>query len=147
LLSCSQDEKQMLLMQMVAGELAIPPSDNELREWLREAQRVVDHDAFVHIFSAGDDSLCYCEVPLLYRNGDGDTVHGIIDRLVITPAEILVVDYKTHRSATPANIPLLGEEYREQLRLYTEGVQQLWPGKPVRSFLLFTSALTLYELT
>lgn len=147
LLSCRGDMEHASLLQTIAAELAIPASDNDLREWLHEARRVVEHDTFSHIFSPREATQYHCEVPLLYRNASGDTVHGIIDRLVITPTAILIIDYKTHRIATPRQIPLLAESYREQLRLYAEGIRQLWPEKVVRTFLLFTSAFELFELS
>jgi ATP-dependent exoDNAse (exonuclease V) beta subunit len=56
---------------------------------------------------------------------------------------VLVVDYKTHRSATPASIPALVENYRGQMHLYAEAVRRLWPDREARPCLLFTACGTL----
>lgn len=147
LLSCGGTKDEGALLRIVAAELSMPVDDNELRAWLIEARRVVEHPSFTPIFVSAATTMVHCEVPLLYSNEAGNTVHGIIDRLIVTPDEALIIDYKTHRAATPLTIPALAETYREQLHLYAAGIRQLWPGKRIRTYLLFTTALTLHELT
>ena len=73
-----------------------------------------------------------------YRDGDC-TVYGIIDRLILRPGELLIVDYKTHRHATADQLDTFVEAYRPQLRYYAEGIRRLWPQRQVRALLLFTA--------
>ena len=58
----------------------------------------------------------------------------------------MVIDYKTHRYAEPGNLATLAGAYYEQLGMYGNGVQKIWPQKPVRLILLFTACATAYEL-
>ena len=79
------------------------------------------------------------EVPVQYLD-QSRLVYGIIDRLVIQPdGTLMLIDYKTHRSATRDTIPDLAHMYREQLHLYMNGVTRLWPGHGVKPCLLFTA--------
>jgi ATP-dependent helicase/nuclease subunit A len=75
---------------------------------------------------------------LLYRH-EGNDVYGIVDRLIIGNEEIVLVDYKTHAQATPANMVRLAEPYFDQMLLYAKGVELLWPDTPLRALLLFTA--------
>ena len=50
-----------------------------------------------------------------------------------------VIDYKTHQWADRDSLPRLTDSYREQMRLYTNGVQKLWPRLTVKPCLLFTA--------
>ncbi len=85
------------------------------------------------------------EVPIIYSL-DSLTVNGIIDRLLLMPESVWVVDYKTHQGATAETAPALAAPYHQQLSYYGAGVQRLWPDKPVRSFLLFTACGLLHEM-
>jgi ATP-dependent helicase/nuclease subunit A len=71
---------------------------------------------------------------------DGDQlVYGIIDRLIVNNGTVYVVDYKTHQWANADSLPRLADSYRQQMRLYADGVAKLWPDKTVKALLLFTA--------
>ena len=73
-------------------------------------------------------------------------VSGQIDRLVVTPEEVLIVDYKTNHA--PPTLP--GEAprgYVRQLALYRAVLQKLYPLKPVRAALLWTETPELMEIS
>ena len=59
----------------------------------------------------------------------------MIDRLVVTPERVLIVDYKT--GAIPAAPP---EGYLRQLAAYRASLQRLYPDRPVEAALLWTAA-------
>lgn len=134
------------LLAQVAAELELAPNDPQLRDWYHEAQRVIDHAPFTAIFAPSAETRSYCEVPLLYRLENGMTVHGIVDRLVVGPHEVLLVDYKSHRGAAGDTLAQLADHYREQMRLYVQGASRLWPGRTIRPLLLFTTPLLLHEV-
>ena len=73
-------------------------------------------------------------------------VSGQIDRLVVTPAEVLIVDYKTNHAppATEAEAP---SGYVRQLALYRAVLQKLYPQLPVRAALLWTETPELMEIS
>ncbi len=130
----------------VAQEFGLDSEDPEFRSWWEEANALLVHPNLAPVFRPADDSRAFCEVPVAYRRDDGCVVHGIIDRLIVSPEQLWVVDYKTHRRACEGNLSELAAPYDEQLRLYAEGVARLWPGRPVRASLLFTAAGALYDV-
>ncbi|MCG6886102.1 MAG: PD-(D/E)XK nuclease family protein, partial [Proteobacteria bacterium] len=74
------------------------------------------------------------------------TVHGVIDRLVVTADEVFVVDYKSHRHAECGKLQAVAESYRPQLTWYVAGVRRIWPDHTVRALLLFTACTETVEL-
>ena len=73
------------------------------------------------------------------------TVSGQVDRLAVSNSEVLIVDYKTNRPP-PADVAGVSLVYRRQLALYRALLQQIYPGRRVRAFLLWTSAPLLMEI-
>ncbi|MBI1422930.1 MAG: AAA family ATPase [Gammaproteobacteria bacterium] len=111
-------------------------ADEELQQYWTEAQTVIQR--FPALFDERQYEQSYAEVPIAY-NDDGRTVYGIIDRLVCYRGRILIVDYKTHRLGTQAELAEASQAYREQLRLYAEGVRRIYPDRSIRCQLLFTA--------
>lgn len=73
-------------------------------------------------------------------------VSGQIDRLCVTDEAVLIIDYKTNRPP-PHNVADVPPAYRAQMAAYAALVRQIYPGKPVRSFLLWTHTARLMEIT
>jgi ATP-dependent helicase/nuclease subunit A len=72
-------------------------------------------------------------------------VSGQIDRLVVTPDEVLIVDFKTNQA--PPNLPAEAPAgYLRQLALYRAVLQKLYPQLPVRAALLWTETPELMEI-
>jgi len=72
-------------------------------------------------------------------------VSGQIDRLVVTPGEILIVDYKTNH-APPRTVVEAPRTYVRQLALYRAVLRKLYPQLPVRAALLWTETPELMEI-
>ena len=73
---------------------------------------------------------------------------GQIDRLVVTPDEVLIADYKTNRPA-PKSLDEAKKrhaDYVRQLALYRAVLMRLYPGRPVRAALLWTDTPDLMEI-
>jgi len=73
-------------------------------------------------------------------------VSGQIDRLVVTPSEVLIVDYKTNH-APPGLATEAPQGYVRQLTLYRAVLRKLYPQKPVRAALLWTETPELMEIS
>ncbi len=129
--------------QRVAGELGIAAGNPELLEWEREVQGLFDAAALQELLQPGDSDALN-EVPVLYQQ-QGQTVHGIIDRLLLRNGEAWVIDYKSHRGVETDTIAEHAEPFRRQLDYYAEGVKKIWPQRAVRRFILFTHCQALYE--
>lgn len=72
-------------------------------------------------------------------HGESVAVNGQIDRLIELPEAVVVLDYKTGRHI-PSSAQALSENYRVQLKTYHALVAPLYPGKPVRTAILWTAA-------
>jgi ATP-dependent helicase/nuclease subunit A len=73
-------------------------------------------------------------------------VSGQIDRLVVTPAEVLIVDYKTNH-APPQLVAEAPGAYVRQLALYRAVLRKLYPLLPVRAALLWTETPDMMEIS
>jgi ATP-dependent helicase/nuclease subunit A len=72
-------------------------------------------------------------------------VAGQIDRLVVTPSEVLIVDYKTNH-APPRALAGAPAAYIRQLALYRAVLRKLYPQLPVRAALLWTETPEMLEI-
>ncbi|MCB1182356.1 UvrD-helicase domain-containing protein [bacterium] len=136
-------ERVHLLLQLAAEQGALPPGDTPHHA---EARGVWDDPALAHLLRPGDaGGRGLCEVPVLARLEAGDDerpetrLTGVIDRLVVGPAGVDIVDYKTNRFGGDAEVKgNLVRHYTPQLRCYRDAVARLYPDRPVRTWLLFT---------
>jgi ATP-dependent helicase/nuclease subunit A len=85
------------------------------------------------------------EVPLVGILG-GRTISARIDRLVVTPEAITIIDYKTNRPA-PVSENKVAETYLRQMAAYRAGLHNLYPGKPLNCLLLWTDGPHLMRLS
>jgi ATP-dependent helicase/nuclease subunit A len=72
-------------------------------------------------------------------------VSGQIDRLALTPTEVLIVDYKTNH-APPATVAEAPATYIRQLALYRAVLARLYPRLPIRAALLWTETPEMMEI-
>ncbi|MBV8061697.1 MAG: double-strand break repair helicase AddA [Alphaproteobacteria bacterium] len=110
------------------------------QEIATEILRLFDDPATAALFGTGSRA----EVPVAGWIGD-QPVSGQIDRLCVTNDAVLIIDYKTNRPppATAAGVPHV---YRAQMAAYASLMRQIYPGKPVRCFLLWTYTAQLMEI-
>jgi ATP-dependent helicase/nuclease subunit A len=101
-------------------------------EILTETLAVINDPDFGQIFGNGS----MAEVPITGVIGD-QIMAGQIDRLLITETEILVIDYKTNRPS-PRQIEDVPNMYLRQLKIYRRALTAMYPGKPVKTALLWT---------
>jgi ATP-dependent helicase/nuclease subunit A len=128
----------------LARELQRNAADPELADWLAEAEAVINDPALAVLFDATRYEQVYAEVPMQYFQ-DEALVDGVIDRLLLNADSAHIIDYKTH-GIDAAQAEGTAQTYREQLRLYAEGVRKLWPQRQVRASILFTQCRVLVDL-
>jgi ATP-dependent helicase/nuclease subunit A len=107
------------------------------------ALALLDDSRFAALFAPASRA----EVPIVGRVS-GRTVNGVVDRLVVTPGEALIVDYKSNRPApkTLAEATKRHAGYVTQLALYRAVLMKLYPGRTVRAALLWTDSPELMEI-
>lgn len=76
---------------------------------------------------------------------DDMVVNGSVDRLVVTPTEVLVLDFKTNRPP-PQTLEGVAQVYLNQMAAYRALLLGNWPTKKVRCALLWTDGPRLMEL-
>lgn len=101
-------------------------------EILRETLAVINDPSFGPIFGEGS----MAEVPITGVFGD-QVMSGQIDRLLVTEKEIFIVDYKTNRPS-PRSINDVPKMYLRQMSIYQQALSQMYPGKSIKSALLWT---------
>ena len=85
------------------------------------------------------------EIPRTSGEGPPLRVAGQIDRLVETDHEILIVDYKTNRPP-PREIDAVPETYLLQIAAYHLAIKQIYPGKSIRSAIVWTDGPDFMEI-
>ena len=112
----------------------------EIESYAREALGVIDDARFAAAF--GPQSRA--EAPIV-GEAAGKAVRGVVDRLAIDGARVLVLDFKTDRPA-PQKVENTPDAYVLQLALYRDVLRKIFPGKTVECALLWTEAPLLMEL-
>ena len=121
-------------------------SDAEREALAATALSLIADVRFAPVFAAGSRA----EVPIvgrLERPGKPPAlVSGQIDRLAVTPQEVLIVDYKTNH-APPQSEDETPQGYVRQLALYRALLGKLFPQRTVRAALLWTETADLMEIS
>lgn len=107
---------------------------------VQEIMRVLRDPVFGDVFSCNSQA----EVPLVGRV-NGRMISGQIDRLVIKPDEVLVVDFKTNRPP-PRHCDAVSAAYCAQMASYHQLLSQIYSSKTIRLALLWTNVPSLMEL-
>ncbi len=102
------------------------------------ALAVLEHPDWSDAFGA--DSLA--EVPLAAVVG-GRVVSGTVDRLVILPDRIRIIDFKTARRP-PLTFAEIPGAYVRQMAAYAAALEAIHPGVPVEAALLYTHTPQLF---
>lgn len=110
-------------------------------ELVQAALSVIEDARFADLF--GPDALA--EAPVAAVVADGVVVSGTVDRLVVEPDRVRIIDFKTGRRApvTLADVPVY---HLRQMAAYAAALGVIFPGKPVEAALLYTAGPTLHAL-
>ncbi len=111
---------------------------------IAKARSILTRPELAHLY--GPDSRG--EVPILAqgtRNRAPVTIAGRIDRLVVKPDSVRIVDYKSDANA-PMSVDAVPAAYLAQMGLYALVAQQLFPGRTIEAAILWTSLETLMDL-
>jgi ATP-dependent helicase/nuclease subunit A len=107
---------------------------------------LIAEPSFAPVFGAGSRAEVAIVGRLERSGGPPALVSGQIDRLVVTPDEVLIVDFKTNQVA-PKSATEAPAAYVRQLALYRAVLASLYPQKPIRAVLLWTETLEYMEIS
>ena len=116
---------------------------DEMAELLAEAASVLRAPALAHLFSA--DALAEVEITAPLASLDNRRIHGIIDRLIITPERVLAVDFKSN-AVVPERAEETPEGLLRQMGAYAEALMHVYPGRQIETALVWTRTATLMPL-
>ena len=112
----------------------------EQAEMLEEVLALLAAPAIAAAFGPGS----LAEAPIAGRLG-GQLVTGQVDRLVVSPDRVLVLDYKTNRPP-PATAEAVAPLYLRQMAAYRAVLRQAFPGRAVDCALVWTYGARLMPL-
>lgn len=107
---------------------------------LEEAQRLLQTPDLAWLFVP--DSLA--ETPFCARIGSS-LIHGSIDRLIVAPDRITIVDFKSN-TVVPKSADQVPEGILRQMGAYVAALRQVYPDCPVQPFILWTRNAQLMSL-
>ena len=115
-----------------------------LDDIIGEAVKVLQKPDLSFLF--GPDTFAEVSISALLPERNNRLMNGVIDRLVITKDEIIIVDYKTNRHV-PYHEDEVPEGLMRQMGAYASAVTQMYPSQRVRPTILWTSTGELLSLT
>ena len=101
---------------------------------------LLSDDRYAPLFAAGSLG----EAPIAATLSDGRVLAGTIDRLLVEPQRVSVIDFKTGR--VPSNEGMIPAAHRRQMEAYVEALRIIFPGREVRAALLYTAEARLFDL-
>jgi ATP-dependent helicase/nuclease subunit A len=111
-------------------------------EIVRSVLSVLDDPTLSELFGAETLS----EAPIAATLPNGIVVSGTVDRLLIEPDRIRVIDFKTGRRA-PSGLDEVPDYHLKQMAAYAEALTVIFPGRVVEAALLYTAGPRLIPLT
>ena len=110
------------------------------QEIAARALEVLAHPDLAEVFSHAS----LAEAPLA-ATVEGVVIAGIADRLLVTPEQVTVVDYKTARRP-PARLEDIPESTLRQMAAYVAALEVIHPGRTVRAAIVYTQTPQIFEL-
>jgi ATP-dependent helicase/nuclease subunit A len=116
--------------------------DGEVRHRLvADACAIISDPAFAEIFTP--EALA--EAPIAAATPDGAVISGTVDRLLVLPDRVRLVDFKTGR-AVPRTLAEIPPSHVRQMAHYVAALEVIFPGRAIDAALLYTSGPMLYAL-
>ncbi len=106
--------------------------DADRTELLNEAVAVMTAAPLSPVFAP--DTLA--EVPVS-ADLNGQRMHGVIDRLIVTETEVHVIDFKSN-ATVPDSAESCPEGLLRQMGAYAQALAQIYPDKTIRTAILWT---------
>jgi ATP-dependent helicase/nuclease subunit A len=137
--SVAPDERASVAERWLAGAGGV--EDASMRaELVADAMAVTQDPRFADLF--GREALAEAPIAAVV---EGLVVSGTVDRLVVTPDRVRVVDFKTGRRA-PRSADDIPAYHLRQMAAYAAALRVIFPGRSVEAALLYTAGPVLHVL-
>ncbi|PIE08299.1 MAG: double-strand break repair helicase AddA [Rhodobacterales bacterium] len=119
-------------------------TETEADVLLTEAAHVLDAPELAPLFAPGTLAEVEISAPVSTAAGT-QRIHGIIDRLIVTPDKVTAVDFKTNRTLppTPEATP---EGILRQMGTYERALAEIYPDRAIVTAILWTRTAQLTVL-
>lgn len=107
---------------------------SEREAMLGDAMAVLENPDWADLFAVGS----LAEVPVAAVVG-GQVVAGTIDRLLVEPGRVRLIDYKTARRP-PESLEAVPKASLRQMAAYAAAIEAAFPGRTIEVALLYTTA-------
>ena len=130
---------------LLAGAEGGLPDGAVLARLIEEAAAVIDAPDLAELFAIPDGAEVLAEVELAIDLPGIGALRGVIDRLIVSPERVSVIDYKTNATA-PDRPEATPEGILRQMAAYRAAIAAIYPGREVAVGVLWTSARSLMWL-
>jgi len=120
----SEGNKDAIINNAIANARLQHPQVKEMQSIIGQINALVEHDAMHAFFYCGRDQV-FTEKEIVNQFGHTKRC----DRLIIKKGEVWIIDYKSTKDAIELN--------REQVLEYKEILQQVYPNRVIKGFLIF----------
>ncbi|SEM45395.1 DNA helicase/exodeoxyribonuclease V, subunit A [Sphingomonas gellani] len=103
---------------------------------------ILDDARFRDLF----DAEGLAEAPITATLANGTVVAGTVDRLLVAPDRVMLVDFKTSRRV-PAGVEEVPSYHLDQMGAYAAALEVIFPGRRVEAALLYTGGPVLVPLS
>jgi len=105
-------------------------------EMLKSAEAILNDPALCELFQPGGRAEA-AVIGTSRKLPDDLVINGRVDRLVVTPTRVLVIDFKTDQPA-PDDVSEVAESYITQMAAYAAVLESAFPGREVVAVLCWT---------
>lgn len=131
-----------LLVAHLHADAGFAPVFDLLSAMRDEALALVNAPALAHVFAA--ETLA--EIPITADLPGIGRIHGVIDRLIVTPDRVTAVDFKSNR-VEPARVDEVPEGLLRQMGAYAAALRQVYPDRQIDTALVWTRSATYMPLS
>ena len=110
---------------------------------MAEVTRVIESPPLAHLFGA--DALAEVDVSAILPGPQFQRMRGTIDRLVITPGRVLIVDFKSNR-VVPADAASTPIGILRQMAAYFVAIEAIYPNRKIDLAIVWTHSAALMPL-
>ncbi|AUH35274.1 double-strand break repair helicase AddA [Paracoccus tegillarcae] len=121
------------------------PGADDMADLLAEAGAVIAAPDLAQIMTAQPGETVLAEVDLTAPLDWVGTLHGTVDRLIVGPARVLAIDYKSN-SDVPATAEAVPSGILRQMAAYRDALRLIYPDRPVSAAVLWTATRSLMAL-
>ena len=130
------DAQDRAASRIVAPYYPDPLDDQAIASIRSDVDQLLRNPSLKNIF----DQNGRVEVPISGRLGN-QMISGVIDRLMITDHDVMIIDFKTGQPPVHGNIP---QDYISQLAIYRHVLAELYPAHHIRAGLVYTEDASLH---